>query len=58
MQKNKTYFEQVPLDAIKKLIEEDSRRQSKVETPANSKAEAIEEDFLPAAANCHAGGRS
>ena len=29
MQKEKTYFDQVPLDAIKEIVEEDIRRRSK-----------------------------
>jgi hypothetical protein len=51
MQKNKTYFEQVPLDAIKKIVDEDCCRRSKVETPADSKAEALEEEILLTTAN-------
>ena len=50
MQKKKTYFEQVPLAAIKKIVEEDSRRTSKVEKPANAKVEAVEEEPLLEAA--------
>ncbi len=58
MQKNKTYFEQVPLDAIKHIVEEDIRRHSKFEMPVHPEAEAVEEEILLAAANYHAGGRS
>jgi hypothetical protein len=46
MQNKQTYFEQVPLDAIKKIVEEESRRPSKVEKPANAKVEAVEEEPL------------
>ena len=58
MQKNRTYFEQVPLDAIKKIVEEDIRRQRKVQKPLNPEAEAVEEEILQTAANYRAGGRS
>jgi hypothetical protein len=58
MQKNRTYFEQVPLDAIKKIVEEDIRRQRTVQKPLNPEAEAVEEEILQTAANYRAGGRS
>ena len=46
MQNKQTYFEQVPLDAIKKIVEEENRRPSKVEKAANAKVEAVEEEPL------------
>jgi hypothetical protein len=53
----KTYFEQVPLDAIKKIVEEDSRRQLTIEKHSNPKAHAVEEEPSPAAAgDCSGGG--
>jgi hypothetical protein len=58
MQTSKTYFEQVPLDAIKKIVEEDIRSQTKVQKPVSPRAEAVEEEPSLAGANYRAGGRS
>ena len=56
MQTKKTCFDQVPLEAIKTIIEEDTRRRSQVEKPADSKTQGAKEDLLMAAAGALPGG--
>ena len=56
MQKKNTCFEQVPLDTIKKIIEEDHRRQLKVGKPADSRLQRGEDDLLMVATGAHPGG--
>ena len=58
MRNENTYFEQVPLDAIKKIIEEDRRRHLKIEKPADRKTAAIDQGLLPPATTERPGGRS
>jgi hypothetical protein len=57
MHKKQTHFEQVPLDTIKKIIDEDIRQQSQRKTPAKANAERLEEALLLEGAAVPSGGR-
>ena len=58
MQKNRTYFEQVPLDAIKQIVEEDIRTaKQKSRRLLIPEAEAVEEEILLTAADYRSGGQ-
>jgi hypothetical protein len=46
MLKKQTHFEQVPLDAIKKIIDEDIRQRSQRKTRAKRKAKILEKARL------------
>jgi hypothetical protein len=58
MPKQQTHFEQVPLDAIKKIVDEEIREQSKLELSAKPKVKTSREELLLAAAGDRLGRRS
>lgn len=46
MQKRKTFFEQVPLEIVKKIVGENGKPDREVRKTSSSRKEKLEKDFI------------
>lgn len=58
MVKPRTHFEQVPLEVVKKIVEEEVQRQETDEPVRETRKKKLEEDLLEASTFQGCGGKS